>query len=204
MRDSDENGDEQGGAADAVEAVSAAQPEAETFTFVVPPDESGRRLDAYLAAHVAGASRARIQRLIEEGEVIVDARARKPSYKLRAGETVEVELTAVVPRGELVPEDIPVEIFHEDDELLVVNKPAGMVVHPGAGVPAGTLANALQHHFRQLSTRAGLLRPGIVHRLDRETSGLIVVAKTETAHERLAEQFQLREVFKSYAALVHG
>ncbi|MCA1592125.1 MAG: RluA family pseudouridine synthase [Acidobacteria bacterium] len=104
----------------------------------------------------------------------------------------------------LAPEDIPLDIIHEDGEIIVVNKPAGMVIHPAAGVRDGTLANALAFHFDQLSTRAGALRPGIVHRLDRGTSGIVVVAKTATAHEHLADQFRAREVFKSYVALVHG
>ena len=181
----------------------APEQEAETLTFHVADDALGQRLDAYLAAHINDWSRARLQRLIEDGDVLVNAHAPKPSYKLRAGDEIEVELTASAPTL-FAPENIPLEIVYEDDELIVVNKPAGMVVHPAAGVTGGTLANAVAYHFRQLSEHAGAMRPGIVHRLDKDTSGLIVVARTEAAHENLADQFRAREVFKSYVALVHG
>ena len=177
--------------------------EAPILTFVITEADRGARLDAYLAAHVADWSRSRIQRLIEDGDVLVAGHTVKSSYKLRAGDVVEVELTAPPPTG-FTPEDIPLDIIYEDDSIVVVNKPAGLIVHPAAGISSGTLANALVHHFNQLSKRAGASRPGIVHRLDRDTSGLIVVAKTEEAHESLADQFREREVFKSYIALVHG
>lgn len=171
--------------------------------FRASESETGQRLDAYLAAQVEGWSRARLQRLIEEGDVLVNGRTAKPSYKLRETDEIEVELTAPPP-SEFAPENIPLEIIHEDDDLVVVSKPAGLVVHPAAGIPSGTLANALAYHFRQLSESAGRARPGIVHRLDRDTSGLMVVAKNGTAHENLADQFRAREIFKSYMALVHG
>ncbi len=178
--------------------------DAETLVFEVSA-EAGSRLDANLAARLEDRSRTSIKRLIEDGDVLVDGRNAKPAHKLRMGERVEVDLAAVpISLTEFLPENIPLEIIYEDDCLIVVNKPAGLVVHPGAGVPRGTLANALAYHFQQLSTRGGGERPGIVHRLDRDTSGLIVVAKTEIAHEKLAEQFRTREVFKSYVALVHG
>ena len=177
---------------------------AETLTLQVAETEAGERLDAYLAARVAETSRTTLKRLIEDGEVIVAGRARKPSYKLHAGEIIEIELDAAPTPFKFAAEDLPVEIVYEDADLVVVNKPAGIVVHPGAGITSGTLANALAFHFQRLSGSAGPLRPGIVHRLDRETSGLIVVAKTEAAHENLAEQFRARTVFKSYVALVHG
>jgi 23S rRNA pseudouridine1911/1915/1917 synthase len=177
--------------------------EAPILTYVVSAEEAGARLDAYLAAHVADWSRSRIKRLIEDSDVLVQGRIAKPSFKLRAGDVVEVDLTAPPPT-EFLPEDIPLDIIYEDDALVVVNKQAGLVVHPAAGINSGTLANALVYHFNQLSRRAGAARPGIVHRLDRETSGLIVVAKTEEAHENLADQFRARTVFKSYTALVHG
>src|SRR5437588_5261844 len=180
-----------------------AEPEAETLVFDVSEEDAGTRLDAFLAARVASVSRTALKRAIEDGDVLVEGRAAKPSHKLRAGERVEVELPAPTPT-ELTPEDIPLDIIHEDDDLVVVNKPAGMVVHPAAGVRAGTLANALAFHFKQLSEQAASLRPGIVHRLDRDTSGLVVVAKTARAHENLSEQFRARAVFKSYVALVHG
>jgi 23S rRNA pseudouridine1911/1915/1917 synthase len=160
--------------------------------------------------------------LIEDGDVLVNARTAKASYKLRTGDEIEVELTPSAP-SEFTPENIPIEIIYEDDDIIVVNKPAGMVVHPAAGISSGTLANALAYRF--LNADCGLRnnkdviairnpkseirnpqfpRPGIVHRLDKDTSGLMVVAKSESAHENLADQFRAREVFKSYVALVHG
>jgi 23S rRNA pseudouridine1911/1915/1917 synthase len=174
-----------------------------TFTFTVPEESAGQRLDAFLAEHIPSWSRSRLQRLIDEGDVAVNGRAAKSSYKLRASDQVEVELTAL-PLARFVPEDLPVEIVYEDEDLVVVNKPAGMVVHPAAGVASGTLANALAFHFQKLSSGKGEARPGIVHRLDKDTSGLLVVAKTETTHDDLANQFRARDVFKSYVALVHG
>lgn len=180
------------------------EPESETLTFRVAESEAQQRLDAYLAARIEDWSRARLQRLIEDGDVLVSGRATvKPSYKLRVNDEIEVELTAP-PSAQFTPENIPLEIVYEDAELIVVNKPAGMIVHPAAGIASGTLVNALAHHFQTLSERAGTARPGIVHRLDKDTSGLIMVAKTEVAHENLADQFREREVFKSYVALVHG
>ena len=175
----------------------------QSLSFTVPEDAAGQRLDAFLAAHIASWSRSRLQRLIEDGDVLVNSRAAKASYKLRANDQVEAELTALPPTA-FVAEDIPIEIVYEDDDLVVVNKAAGMVVHPAAGVASRTLANALAFHFQKLSSGAGEARPGIVHRLDKDTSGLLVVAKTESAHDNLAEQFRAREVFKSYVALVHG
>lgn len=177
--------------------------EASILTFRVADEDAGARLDAYLAARIEGWSRARLQRLIEDGDALVTGRVVKSSYKLRAADEIEVELTPP-PTSNFTPENIPLEIVHEDDELVVVNKPAGMVVHPAAGVPGGTLANALSFHFQQLSRLSGAVRPGIVHRLDRDTSGLMVVAKQESAHENLQDQFRARTVFKSYVALVHG
>jgi len=169
----------------------------------VAADNEGERIDAFLASHVEGWSRARLQRLIEEADVLVNGRVVKSSYKLRLNDEIEVELTPP-PSTSFAPENIPLNVVYEDDELIVVNKPAGIVVHPAAGVMSGTLANALAFHFQQLSTSGGVVRPGIVHRLDKGTSGLMVVAKTETAHEDLADQFRDREIFKSYVALVHG
>jgi 23S rRNA pseudouridine1911/1915/1917 synthase len=184
-------------------SAEAAEQEASNLTFLVAGEDAGKRLDAYLAARINGWSRARIQRLIEDGDVLVGGLTIKSSYKLRAGDEIEVELTPAA-STEFTPENIPLEVVYEDDDLVVVNKQAGLVVHPAAGISSGTLANALAFHFQQLSTHAGAARPGIVHRLDRDTSGLIVVAKTEAAHEKIADQFRAREVFKSYVALVHG
>jgi 23S rRNA pseudouridine1911/1915/1917 synthase len=169
----------------------------------VAADNEGERLDAFLASHIDGWSRARLQRLIEVADVLVNGRVVKSSYKLRPNDEIEVELTPP-PSTSFAPENIPLDVVYEDDQLIVVNKPAGIVVHPAAGVMSGTLANALAFHFQQLSTSGGAVRPGIVHRLDKGTSGLMVVAKTEAAHEDLADQFRDREIFKSYVALVHG
>jgi 23S rRNA pseudouridine1911/1915/1917 synthase len=179
-----------------------SSPDNETISLAVSESDAGGRLDAYLVAHIHGWSRARLQRLIEAGDVLVNSRLAKASYKVAANDEIEVELTSA-PISNFTPENIPLEIVFEDDHIIVVNKPAGLVVHPAAGVYSGTLANALAYHFQQLSN-AGSMRPGIVHRLDKDTSGLLVVAKTESDHENLADQFRAREVFKSYVALVYG
>jgi len=171
--------------------------------FSISPASAGERLDVFLATQIEGWSRARLQRLIEDADVLVNGRVAKASYKLHADDEIEVDLVAP-PSTAFVPENIAIEVVYEDDDLIVVNKPAGMVVHPATGNESGTLANALAFHFQQLSTSGGPARPGIVHRLDKDTSGLLVVAKTETAHEHLADQFRDRTVFKSYVALVHG
>jgi 23S rRNA pseudouridine1911/1915/1917 synthase len=171
------------------------------LSFTIEADQAGIRLDVYLASQIEGWSRARLQRLIENEDVLVNSKPSKPSYKLREHDKIEVELIA--PAGEFfAPENIPIEIVYEDEMLAVVNKPAGMVVHPAAGTPSGTLANALAYHFQQLPGTG--VRPGIVHRLDRDTSGLLVVAKTDAALENLSDQFRDRTVYKSYVALVHG
>ena len=183
---------------------SADNDQSSSATMVTATElDSGIRLDAYLATKIDGWSRARLQRLIEDEEILVNGEPAKSAYKVRAGDEIEVDLTQA-PLAAFSPENIALDIVHEDDAVVVVNKPAGLVVHPGAGVPSGTLANALAFHFDKLSERAGAFRPGIVHRLDRGTSGLIIVAKTEAAHEYLSSQFRARTVFKSYVALVHG
>jgi len=167
----------------------------------IGPEHAGTRLDIYLASQFEGWSRARLQRLIENEDVLVNGKVAKPSYKLREHDEIEVDLIAP-PTDLFTPENIPLEIVYEDETLVVMNKPAGLVVHPASGTPSGTLANALAYHFQQLPGRE--VRPGIVHRLDRDTSGLLVVAKTESALENLSDQFRDRTVFKSYVALVHG
>jgi 23S rRNA pseudouridine1911/1915/1917 synthase len=175
----------------------------ELRTFVVASEHSRTRLDVFLARHMPDWSRSQIQRQIKSGLVSIGS---ETVYK--AGEEVEPgdRVTIRAARHELraVPEDLPLNIIYEDDDLLVVNKPAGMVVHVGAGVKSGTLVNALLHHVGKLSTAGGELRPGIVHRLDRMTSGLVVVAKNDSAHRELSAQFKSREVHKTYLALVHG
>ncbi len=179
------------------------------LTINVSSEAAGQRLDQYLAANIPDVSRARIQQLIENREVLVDNAPPKSSMRLRGGEQIVVAGPPQAPPLRAIPEEIPIEIVYEDDDLAIVNKPAGMMVHAGAGATEdarnrGTLVNALLHRFQNLSGMGGELRPGIVHRLDRNTSGLMVVAKNDEAHRRLARQFSGREVHKTYIALVHG
>jgi 23S rRNA pseudouridine1911/1915/1917 synthase len=177
-------------------------PDTSTRSFQVSETSADVRLDTYLATQIDGWSRARLQRLIDAGDVMVNGNVAKASYKVAGGDEVEVDLTPA-PASNFTPENIPLQIVFEDDQLIVINKPAGLVVHPAAGIHSGTLANALAYHFQQLAN-ADSIRPGIVHRLDKDTSGLLVAAKTELAHENLSDQFRAREVFKSYIALVYG
>jgi 23S rRNA pseudouridine1911/1915/1917 synthase len=169
----------------------------------VGDEAAGLRLDSFLASHLKEISRTRIQRAIADGDILVNELVAKPSYRLRARDQIEIDLPEPPP-VELLPEAIPLNIIYEDDDLVVVNKPAGMIVHPGAGIESGTLAHAVVYHYNLLSGAAGRTRPGIVHRLDKETSGLLVVAKNDLAHERLSDQFHDRQVFKLYVALVYG
>src|SRR5690349_15639744 len=174
----------------------------------VTPEGAGQRLDQYLAG-VLDVSRARVQQLISEGKVLVNDVSAKASLKLRGGERISVVGKAERPPLRAIAEEIPLDIVYEDDDLAIINKPAGMMVHAGAGATEdqrnrGTLVNALLHHFASLSAVGGEMRPGIVHRLDKETSGLIVVAKNDEAHRKLGAQFSRREVKKKYIALVHG
>lgn len=182
----------------------------------VTPDDVGRRLDQFLVAHL-DVSRARVQELISQQKVLVNDSPAKVSLKLKGGERINIIGSAERPPLRAVAENIPLNIVHEDNDLAIINKAAGMMVHAGAGaiIPngdpngedqrnRGTMVNALLHHFSTLSAVGGELRPGIVHRLDKETSGLIVVAKNDDAHRKLAEQFAKREVKKTYIALVHG
>lgn len=171
--------------------------------FLVTAEEAGARLDRYLAARLPELSRTRIQELIDEGRVRVDGTAVRRAHRVAPGEAIEVEILPRPPL-EAVPEAIPIEVLYEDEDLLVVNKPAGMAVHAGAGTRRGTLVNALLHREGKLSGVGGALRPGIVHRLDRGTSGALVVARHDVAHRNLAEQFRGRCVEKTYVALVHG
>ena len=165
--------------------------------------DAGRRLDLFVAQRVRELSRTRIQELVREGHVRVDGHIAKVSHRVAAGENIEIE---VLPRPplEALPEDLPLDLLLVDDDFVIVNKPAGMVVHAGAGHSRGTLVNALLYRLGKLSETAGALRPGIVHRLDRETSGAMVVARNDRAHEHLSEQFRSRNVRKIYLALVHG
>ena len=166
-------------------------------------EQAADRLDRFLHERLPDYSRARLQAWIREGRVRIDGKTAKPSTPLKGGETVEVE-PGELPELKAEPEELPLEILYEDDAVIAVNKPAGMVVHAGAGITKGTLVNALLHHFGRLSSVGGELRPGIVHRLDRFTSGVILVARHDKAHRALAAQFAGREVEKVYLALVHG
>jgi 23S rRNA pseudouridine1911/1915/1917 synthase len=184
---------------------------AESFPILVSVtlEDAGKRLDQFLATRLGSASRARVQEMIAEALVLVNDAPAKASLKLRGGETVKVLGAAERAPLKAVAENIPLDIVYEDDDLAVINKPAGMMVHAGAGASddarnRGTLVNALLHHLGSLSSAGGELRPGIVHRLDKETSGLIVVAKNDDAHRKLSAEFAAREVKKKYVALVHG
>lgn len=187
------------------------------LNFHIADADAGRRLDAFLVERIENWSRSRLQKLIDDGDITVNEKPAKSSHKLRAGDEIEVELSEI-PVAEFAPEDIALEIVYDDEYLAVINKPAGMVVHPGAGISGGTLANAIAYRFKiqnsefkidgnsdeQSEAQNLKSRIGIVHRLDKDTSGLIVVAKTQEILEALSEQFRARTVYKSYVALVHG
>jgi len=171
--------------------------------FVVLPEQAGERLDRVVTLHCTDLSRTRVQELIEEGLVLLDSRAAKGSHRVHGGERVTVEVQPRPPmRAEA--ESIPLDIIYEDHDVVAVNKPAGMVVHAGAGNPRGTLVNALLGRGLPLSQGGDMLRPGIVHRLDKDTSGIILVAKNDGAHAKLGEAFRQRTVKKTYIALVEG
>jgi 23S rRNA pseudouridine1911/1915/1917 synthase len=176
---------------------------AETFTFPVVRTDHGKRLDLFLADHVAGQSRAQIQRLIREGAILLNNAHAKAGSKVKEGDVVNGEIPALKDAA-VLPEDLPLTFIYEDAHICVVDKSAGMVVHPAGMVQSGTLVNALLFHVRDLQGVGGVLRPGIVHRLDKGTSGVMVVAKNDHAHEALVRQFQQREVQKIYLALVYG
>jgi 23S rRNA pseudouridine1911/1915/1917 synthase len=192
---------------------SCAFPPADPFSpppdihITAPAEAENLRLDLFLVSQFGGVSRSAIQRAINGGDLRVNGETVKPSHRITAGEVISGKLPSA-PVIDAVPEDIPLDIVYEDEEIIVINKPAGIITHPGAGAASGTLANALVYYFNQIShqlpRRGGTSRPGIVHRLDIGTSGLIVVAKTDRAHLSLAEQFESRSVTKSYTALVYG
>jgi 23S rRNA pseudouridine1911/1915/1917 synthase len=174
----------------------------------VASEARGRRLDQWLAAKLPDVSRVRVQQLIRQRKIRVNGETPKPSLRLRGGEQIVVSGPVELPAIKATAEDIPLDVVYEDADIAVINKPAGMSVHAGSGKgragSQGTLVNALLHRFRSLSQTGGEMRPGIVHRLDKETSGLLVVAKTDRAHRELARQFSERKVKKTYIALVHG
>jgi len=175
----------------------------EPIILSVPAANAGWRLDQFLRADLKDYSRARLQEWIRAGRVTVNGRAEKASHALHGGERIEVSPAAPAPLS-AVAEDIPLDILYEDSDVVAVNKPAGMVVHAGAGAHSGTLTNALVHRFGALSAVGGEMRPGIVHRIDKLTSGVLLVARTDAAHRNLARQFVSRTVEKTYIALVCG
>jgi 23S rRNA pseudouridine1911/1915/1917 synthase len=173
------------------------------FEFLAETADAGSRLDQFLAARIGDLSRSRIQALMEEGHVLVNGEPKLRSSKIRGGERIVLTVPPAI-SSENLPEDIALEILYEDDDLIVINKPAGLVVHPAPGHAGGTLVNALLHHCTALSGIGGVERPGIVHRLDKETSGCLVAAKNDAAHQSLTEQFAGREVRKIYLAIATG
>jgi 23S rRNA pseudouridine1911/1915/1917 synthase len=173
------------------------------FTILVEPPDSGKRLDRYIASCISECSRSIATNLIRNGEIRVQGMVRKPGYRVKAGD----EICGCIPPPTPVlfkPEPIPIEILHEDDDIIVINKQPGLVVHPAPGHYSGTLVNALLHHCPRLNGIGGALRPGIVHRLDKDTSGVLVVAKNDRAHIHLSRQFKSRRVKKKYLTLVYG
>lgn len=177
--------------------------EIKRYEFDVHDRHAGKRLDAYMAARFPEYSRTFISALIRDGAVLVDGQAVKPSWCPKGGEHI---LARVPTRSheELPAQDIPLDILYEDDSIVVVNKPPDLVVHPSKGHTTGTLVNALVYHFNELSDNFGSLRPGVVHRLDRDTSGAILVIKDNAVHEEIARQFEFREVEKEYVCIVEG
>jgi 23S rRNA pseudouridine1911/1915/1917 synthase len=177
-------------------------------TLLIPAEAHGQRLDQALTALLPDVSRMRVQQMVEQGKILVNGKAPKASLKLRGGEEVAITGAVKLPPLRAFAEDIPLDVVYEDQDVAVVNKPAGMAVHAGSGKDdagsRGTLVNALLYRFGSMSEVGGELRPGIVHRLDKDTSGLVVVAKTDAAHRKLARQFARREVKKTYLALTHG
>ncbi len=174
-----------------------------THRFEITPDDRGSRLDHYLQARLPEFSRSRLQDWIKQERVRVDGQPRKSSYELRGGESIEVD-PAHPPPLKAAPEDAPVEVLYQDADVIAIDKPPGLVVHAGAGNLSGTLVNRLVHHFGKLSELGGEERPGIVHRIDRDTSGVLLVARTDAAHQNLARQFAARTVEKIYLTVVHG
>ncbi|RQD72956.1 MAG: RluA family pseudouridine synthase [Candidatus Syntrophonatronum acetioxidans] len=171
--------------------------------YLVGAEEEGKRLDVFLAEQSSSFSRSRLQGLIKEGMVRVKGEMVKSNYRVKGGDVVEVELPPLS-KIEVEPQDIPLDILYEDNDVVVINKPPGMVVHPAAGHYSGTLVNALLFHCKNLSGVGGKLRPGIVHRLDKDTSGVLIAAKNDHAHNFLSRQLKERTMKREYLALVHG
>ena len=175
----------------------------EPLTFQVGTSIKERRLDKYLHGRFSNFSRVMLQEVIKQGTVKVNGKIAKPSLKLNPSDKIEMTLPDL-PSKEILPEDIPLNIIYEDSDLIILNKPADMIVHPARGNTHGTLVNALAHHYDKLSSGLGELRPGIVHRLDKNTTGVMVVTKNDIAQWKVAKQFERRQVNKTYLAVVHG
>ena len=176
----------------------------ETINFRVDQEEQGIRIDKYLASRLPDYSRSFLQKLVGEGQVLAEGKPVKSNYKISAGEQISLSVPDAV-EPEIVPEPIPLDILYEDASLLVINKPKGMVVHPCPGHYSGTLVNALMYHCKdQLSGINGVMRPGIVHRIDQNTTGSLVVCKTDAAHRFLAQQLKDHSITRKYRAIVHG
>jgi 23S rRNA pseudouridine1911/1915/1917 synthase len=174
-----------------------------SFEHRVPPELAGQRLDTALARLEPTLSRAQVRRLIEQGEVTVSGKVVKPAHRLRASDSIAGRVPEAEPTS-IAAEELPLTVLYQDADLIVIDKPAGLVVHPAPGHGGGTLVNALLHHCRDLSGIGGELRPGIVHRLDKDTSGVLVVAKSDAAHRSLAAQFKVHSVLREYLVLVRG
>lgn len=174
----------------------------ETEKFVITPEQAGVRLDKVLS-EILDATRSHIQHAMERGEILLEGKTVQPKDKAKAGQTVEVRMSAPAEIS-VEPEDLPIDIIYQDEDLAVINKARGMVVHPAPGNESGTLVNAILYHIKDLSGINGEIRPGIVHRLDKDTTGLIVIAKNDNAHVSLAEQIEKKSAHRSYQVLVHG
>ncbi|HIV17985.1 MAG TPA: RluA family pseudouridine synthase [Candidatus Merdivicinus intestinigallinarum] len=176
----------------------------ETLLFCPEPEDAGSRLDAFLALNLEGKTRSAVQKLMDQGKVLVNGKTGRKNDKVKPGDSIQVEIPEPEPL-ELLPQDIPLDIVYEDEHLLVVNKPKGMVVHPAPGNPDGTLVNALLYHCGEsLSGINGVIRPGIVHRIDKDTSGLLMVAKNDLAHQSLAAQIAAHTFTRMYNTVVYG
>ncbi len=178
-------------------------PSDDKMAFVVSVEDEAKRIDVYVAEKLPDLSRSGVKNILKKGLVLVDGGASKASYKVKPGESVLVSVPPAEP-AEIEPEDIPLDIIHEDDDIIVVNKAAGMAVHPGAGRTAGTLVNALVHHCTELASSGAPLRPGIVHRLDMDTTGVLVIAKTDRSYLSLSKQFRDHTTTRHYRAIVWG
>ncbi|MDD4066188.1 MAG: RluA family pseudouridine synthase [Bacilli bacterium] len=178
--------------------------EEDILTYTITPEYQKMRIDKVLSDIYPHFSRTRIQNMMEDEDVLVNDKIVKPSYKVKEGDVITLTIYPDI-SSDIVPEDIPLDIIYEDNDIIVVNKPQGMVVHPANGHYTGTLVNALLYHFKdQLSSIGGTIRPGIVHRIDKDTSGLLVVAKNDLAHEKLSAQLKDKTAYREYVCLVHG